>query len=66
MPMPPPRDIVAIMLAGIVVLFICLSAWITLAGGVIDDKAVLMWKDLFLTIVGGLVGYISGSASKEK
>ena len=64
--MPHPKDIVAMMLAGIILLFILLSAIITLSGFIIDGQATLMWKDIVLAVVGGLVGYISGSTSKEK
>ena len=60
-----PRDIVAIMLASIIVMFIALSAVITLAGFVIDAQAVMMWKDVILALVGGLVGYISGSSARN-
>ena len=55
------RDIVAIMLAATLMLFILSSAYITVSGTGMDAKAMGFWTNFLSTVVGGLVGYIAGN-----
>ena len=55
------RDIVAIMLAATLMLFILCSAYITVMHTGMDEKAMGFWTNFLSTVVGGLVGYIAGN-----
>ena len=55
------REIVAIMLAATLMLFILCSAYITVTHTGLDEKAMGFWTNFLSTVVGGLVGYIAGN-----
>jgi hypothetical protein len=56
---PNYQAIVAIMLALTLMIFIVCSAWITVSGVGMDEKALGFWQNFLSTLIGGLIGYIA-------
>lgn len=61
---PNSQAIVAIMLALTLMIFIVCSAWITVSGTGMDEKALGFWQNFLSTLIGGLIGYIASSKDK--
>lgn len=59
--MPNPQAIVAIMLALTLMIFIVGSAVITVMGAGMNADALGFWSHFLSTVVGGLIGFISGN-----
>lgn len=49
------------MLALTLIIFIVCSAWITVSGVGMDEKALGFWQNFLSTLIGGLIGYIASN-----